>query len=187
MPESVVVVCGVLSRAPFFDWSSYIRSSIRVGERCSRRATNPVPGSAAESPARAAESRHARRNRGWCCRPAGGRQRRRRELHSRNGGECPRGTGRANGRTRHARQGGPFAMSPTSIFSPLSTPRSRSSSSRFWFIPRAFVPLAWACLLLVAVAGVHERVREYGSHVPRPRTSLHVTRIAYASWNRMGP
>jgi len=78
-------------------------------------------------------------------------------------------------------------MSPTSIFSPLSTPRSRSSSSRFWFIPRAFVPLAWACLLLVAVAGVHERVREYGSHVPRPRTSLHVTRIAYASWNRMGP
>ena len=78
-------------------------------------------------------------------------------------------------------------MSPTSIFSPLSTPRSRSSSSRFWFIPRAFVPLAWACLLLVAVAGVHERVREYGSHVPRPRTSLRVTRIAHASWNRMGP
>src|SRR6266852_9182388 len=32
------------------------------------------------------------------------------------------GTGRANGSTRHARQPGPFAMSPTSIFAPLSTP-----------------------------------------------------------------
>src|SRR6266566_5487376 len=31
-------------------------------------------------------------------------------------------TGRANGSTRHARQLGPFAMSPTSIFAPLSTP-----------------------------------------------------------------
>src|SRR5438128_11504911 len=32
------------------------------------------------------------------------------------------GTGRANGSTRHARQPGPFVMSPTSIFAPLSTP-----------------------------------------------------------------
>src|SRR5712691_5397964 len=32
------------------------------------------------------------------------------------------GTGCANGSTRHARQPGPFAMSPTSIFAPLSTP-----------------------------------------------------------------
>src|SRR5438128_758480 len=32
------------------------------------------------------------------------------------------GTGRANSSTRHARQPGPFAMSPTSIFAPLSTP-----------------------------------------------------------------
>src|SRR2546426_309903 len=32
------------------------------------------------------------------------------------------GTGCANGSTRHARQPGPFTMSPTSIFAPLSTP-----------------------------------------------------------------
>src|SRR3954447_18888941 len=32
------------------------------------------------------------------------------------------GTGRANPSTRHARQPGPFPMSPTSIFAPLSTP-----------------------------------------------------------------
>src|SRR3989440_3092755 len=32
------------------------------------------------------------------------------------------GTGRANGSPRHARQPGPFAMSPTSIFAPLSAP-----------------------------------------------------------------
>jgi hypothetical protein len=60
--------------------------------------------------------------------------------------------------------------------------RSRPNRS----VPRAFVPLAWACLLLVVLAGVQQRVREHGNGGPRTRTSLHVTRIAYAG-NRFEP
>ena len=68
----------------------------------------------------------------------------------------------------------------TALASDLPDPNRASR-----YIPRAFVPLAWACLLFVVAAGVQERVRERGSS--RQPTSLHATRIAYASWNRMGP
>ncbi len=54
------------------------------------------------------------------------------------------------------------------------------------FIPRAFVPLAWACLLLVVAAGVQERVRQHGGSALRQRTSLHITKIAYASSSTIG-
>jgi len=54
------------------------------------------------------------------------------------------------------------------------------------YVPRAFRPLAWACLLLVVAAGVQVRIQEHGS-APRQRTSLRVTKIAYASPVRMGP
>jgi hypothetical protein len=44
--------------------------------------------------------------------------------------------------------------------------------------------LALACLVLVSAA-LHERVRHRVTGVARPHTSLRVTRVAYASWNRM--
>ena len=53
-------------------------------------------------------------------------------------------------------------------------------------VPRAFAPLAWACLVLVAAAGIQVRIQEHGS-APRQRTYLHATKIAYASSARVGP
>ena len=49
------------------------------------------------------------------------------------------------------------------------------------FIPRAFVPLAWVCLVLMAAAGMHERMLERESAAPRTHTSLRATKIAYAA------
>src|SRR2546426_3594257 len=49
------------------------------------------------------------------------------------------------------------------------------------FIPPGFLPLALAGSLFIAVAGLHELVREHGGIAPRPRTHLRVTKIAYAS------
>src|SRR6267143_6893467 len=63
------------------------------------------------------DRRHARRDAGRCWRPA----RRPTEVDWAKRRLRLPGTGRAND-TRHASQGGAFAMSPTSIFAPLSTP-----------------------------------------------------------------
>jgi len=55
------------------------------------------------------------------------------------------------------------------------------------FRPPGFMPLAFAGLLLIAAAGVHERIREHGHGTPRQRTHLRITRIAYASPNPIAP
>ena len=53
-------------------------------------------------------------------------------------------------------------------------------------LPPGFPAFAFAGLLCIAAAGVHQRVREGEPPGARQRTSLHARKIAYASWNRMG-
>ena len=53
-------------------------------------------------------------------------------------------------------------------------------------LPPGFTALAFAGLLFIAAAGVHECVREGPPQVSRQRTNLRSRKIAYASWNRMG-
>src|SRR5262249_40340871 len=47
-------------------------------------------------------------------------------------------------------------------------------------VPHGFLPLAVACSLAVAVARVHELVRERGRVTALPRTRLRTTKLAYA-------
>jgi len=53
-------------------------------------------------------------------------------------------------------------------------------------LPPGFQAFAFAGLLCIAGAGVHERLREGEPLGSRQRTSLHARKISYASWNRMG-
>src|SRR5438105_15702389 len=64
------------------------------------------------------------------------------------------GTGRANGNTRHARQPGPFAMSPTSIFAPLSTP-----AESIFELSILVLAIAAAIFLIVAALLVYSVVK----------------------------
>jgi hypothetical protein len=53
-------------------------------------------------------------------------------------------------------------------------------------LPPGFQAFAFAGLLCIAGAGVHERLREGEPLGSRQRTSLHARKISYASWNRIG-
>src|SRR5882762_3560309 len=64
------------------------------------------------------------------------------------------GTGRANGSTRHARQPGPFAMSPTSIFAPLSAP-----AESIFELSVLVLAIAAAIFVVVAALLVYSVVR----------------------------
>src|SRR2546430_3006331 len=64
------------------------------------------------------------------------------------------GTGCANGSTRHARQLGPFAMSPTSIFAPLSTP-----AESIFELSVLVLAIAAAIFLVVAALLVYSVVK----------------------------
>ena len=55
------------------------------------------------------------------------------------------------------------------------------------FVPPGFVPLALAGSLFIAVAGVHELVRERGRVAPRSRTHLRITKLAYANRSQTAP
>src|SRR5256886_5839535 len=64
------------------------------------------------------------------------------------------GTGCANGSTRDARQPGPFAMSPTSIFAPLSTP-----AESIFELSILVLAIAAAIFLVVAALLVYSVVK----------------------------
>src|SRR6266849_178220 len=85
------------------------------------------------------------------------------------------GTGRANGSTRHARQLGPFAMSPTSIFAPLSTPaESIFELSILVLAVAAAIFVVVAALLVYSVVAVSLKKNDDGREPAQVYGSLQV-------------
>src|SRR6266850_2583103 len=85
------------------------------------------------------------------------------------------GTGRANGNTRHARQPGPFAMSPTSIFAPLSAPaESIFELSVLVLAIAAAIFVVVAALLVYSVVKFRKRRNDDGREPAQVYGSLQV-------------
>src|SRR2546421_13126974 len=85
------------------------------------------------------------------------------------------GTGCANGSTLHARQLGPFAMSPTSIFAPLSTPaESIFELSVLVLAIAAAIFAVVAALLVYSVVKFRQRRNDDGREPAQVDGSLQV-------------
>src|SRR5467141_4463756 len=85
------------------------------------------------------------------------------------------GTGHANGNTRHARQPGPFAMSPTSIFAPLSAPaESIFELSVLVLAIAAAIFVVVAALLVYSVVKFRKRRNDDGREPAQVYGSLQV-------------